>query len=302
MSPEKKRSHIIAIQPIDKFDVTIEIKGPELDRAFPLLEVTTIFQEFHYFIDKAYLSTTGTARMTRTERLKYAILAKEFRRGSLFADLQIGFFTGSLLPGVVGLSPWNLWEVAKNSYEYLKMLMSLRSEGKEPKINIEGDNYAPVLNIENSTIIVNKPVHETADRAEPHIKKLTSSIKPGNIDSIALQDKSGEGFVLTEKEKKLFNPHTRIDKEPVSLRCNIYRYDKEANTGKLRVFEGQTVPGGDYKFKPIGSSQPIHYILAMAKPKVTVNALKEIEIHTSGVERLAALHIISIDEDDLTLF
>lgn len=172
----------------------------------------------------------------------------------------------------------------------------MRSSGIEPKIRIEGANYAPVINNEDGTIIVNNIIFNAADKAESHFKRLTSTIKEGETDSISVLDENKEGFVLTSKERDLFNPLTQLEKDVITLEVNIFRYDKKASTGKLRVLEGQAIPHGEYSFKPIGKYDPIPYIIAMTKPTVVINALKEIEKHASGVTRISKLHVISIEK------
>ena len=279
-------------------DVTFKMDGPLLKESIPVIEVITAIREFHFLIDKAYLTMKKLPRMSPKERQHYSIMATDFKKGSFEADLQIAVIAAAaqLWPGVSSLSPKELWEIAKNSYDFLKILFTMRGTGVEPKVRVEGDNNHVTV-IEDSTIVINQTVYDAADRSEPHLKKLTSIIEPGQIDRITSLDNQGKGIVLTEKENKLFNPKTKIDKETITLKCDIIRFDKIAKKGKLHVFEGQGIPTGEYTFKPISSREVIGFILSMAKKVVTITALKEIEIHTTGVERIAALHVASIEEE-----
>jgi len=278
-------------------NIQFKIEGPAFKESVPLLDITTALQEFHYILDKSYLARTGLPKMSQKERETFTIIATEIRQGSFIADLQLFLFLSSpFLPTFYGHKAKDLWDIAKNAYEYLRVLFSMRSSGVEPKLKIEGNNYATIIDNEGGTITVNNFVFNAADRAEPHFKKLTSIIKEGKTDSISTEDENKEGFILTSKERDLFNPLTHLEKEVINLEVNIFRYDKEANTGKLRILEGQAIPYGEYSFKPIGKYDLIPFIISMTKSTVTVNVLKEIEKHASGSTRISRLHIISIEK------
>lgn len=277
-------------------NVQFKIEGPVFKKGIPLLEVTSALQEFHFILDKSYLIKTGQFKMSSKERKTFTIVATDLRKGSFVADLQLLLFLSSpFLPTVYEFKAKELWEISKSAYDYLKALFTMRSSGVEPKIKVEGDNYAPVINNEGGgTIIVNNIVYNAADKAEPHFKKLTSNIKEGKTDFISALDQDEKGFILTPKERDLFNPKTQMEKDVLTLEVDIFRYDKDSNTGKLRVNEGAAIPPGDYSFKPI-KHDPISFIFSMAKPPVVVNVLKEIEKHASGVTRISRLHIVSIE-------
>ena len=277
-------------------NVQFKIEGPAFKKGVPLLEVTTALQEFHFILDKSYLIKTGQFKMSSKERKAFTIVATELRKGSFIADLQLFLFLSSpFLPTVYELKAKEVWEIAKSAYDYLKALFTMRSSGVEPKIRVEGDNYAPVINNEGGgTIIVNHIVYNAADKGEVHFKKLSSGIKEGQTDFISALDEDDKGFILTPKERDLFNPKTQMEKDVITLEVDIFRYDKESNTGKLRVNEGAAIPIGEYSFRSI-KHDPISFILSMAKPPVVVNVLKEIEKHASGVTRISRLHIVSIE-------
>ncbi len=277
-------------------NVRFKIEGPVFKKGVPLLEVTTALQEFHFILDKAYLVKTKQVKMSSKERETFTVVATELRKGSFIADLQLLLFISSpVLPTIYEFTAKELWEISKSTFDYLKALFTMRSSGVDPKIKVEGNNYAPVINNESGgTIIVNNIVYSAADKAEPHFKRLASGIKEGKTNFISAIDADNKGFILTSKERDLFNPKTQMEKDVITLEADIFRYDKDSNTGKLRVNDGAAIPPGEYSFKPI-KNDPISFILSMAKPTVIVNALKEIERHASGVTRISKLHIVSIE-------
>lgn len=278
---------------MEKIDIEFRIDGPKLKETIPLLEVITALQEFHTIIDKSYLAKTGIYKITGKDRTNYSIVATNIRKGSFVADLQIAMFSAAqFLPNISGLSYKELWQISKNSYEFLKSLAKMRSSGIEPIINI-GNNNAPIIIGNNITI--SNTVFNAADRSEPHFKRLTSIIKPNEVNYISCFDSDQYGFKLTIEDKDLFNPRTRLDRELFTIVGNIFKFNKESKIGKLRVFDKQSIPGGEYNFKPIIAAESIKYILSMAKQSVTINVHRELEVHTTGVERIAFLHVVSID-------
>jgi hypothetical protein len=276
-------------------NITFTLDGPKLKEAVPLLDVLVSLQEFHYIIDKAYLSTTKSKRISSNDRKYYSIIATDFKKGSFITELQLfAVATVQTLPNIPGATYKDIWTVAKGSYDFLKALAEKRSGGVEPIINITGNVNAPI--IIGNQITISETVFNSADRSEPNFKKITSVIKPGEIDLISSFDSDGVGFELTEKDKNLFNPKTTLDKEVFTIECDIYKYDKISRAGRMQVFERQSIPPREYPFKPVRSSDSYLFIQAMAKRSVKVNVMKEIEIHTTGVERIAALRVVSIDD------
>lgn len=287
--------------------VKFRIEGEAYKNAIPLHQTIIALQEFHSIIDCAYIALTGIKRLSQKHRANYGVVATEFRRGSFESDLsfyinQATHVTGTLFPLVAAVNSENVWATAKASIEFLLTVAGKRSEGIEPTIKIEGDNNAPILIINGNNISANDLVINAATKAEPHAKKLSDVVKPGEIDLISTIDSKGEGFTLTEKEKGFFNPSTMVDKEVLTMKVNVFRFDKESNTGRLRVFGGQDIPPGEYSFKSV-SKNITPFINAMRDNVISADILREIEVHPSGTERIASLHIISIGESRLkTLF
>lgn len=280
---------------MEQTNITFTIDGPKLKDSVPLLDVLTSLQEFHHIVDKAYLATTKNKRILSGDRSRYTILATDFKKGSFITELLlITAATVQTLPSIPGASYKDIWEIAKGSYDFLKTLAEKRSSGVEPVINIEGSVNAPIIIGNNITI--SETVFNAADRSEPNFKKITAVIKPGEIDRISSFNQEGFGFELTEKDKDLFNPRTKLDKEVINIECDINKYDKVSRTGRMLVFEGQPISPREYPFKPIKVSDSHLFIHAMAKRSVKVNVIKEIEVHTTGAERIAALRVVSIDE------
>jgi len=280
-------------------NVQFKIEGPSFENGIPLLDVTFALQEFQWILDKSYLIKTNQSKMGSNEREKFNVVATEFRKGSFIADLQLVLLIAS--PYAITLHNFSvkeLWEISKSTFDYLCAVYKMRSSGVEPEIIVSGDNSGVIINGNNGTIEVHQTVYQAAEKAEPHYRKLVSIIKKEKIESISALDDNNNGFVLTSKERELFNPKTQIENDLITLDVDIFRYDKDSNTGKLRVNNGAIIPSGEYAFKPL-KHDPIPFILSMARPPVTVSAHKEIEKHGSGITRISKLHIVSIEKMEL---
>ncbi|WP_243373805.1 hypothetical protein [Geotalea sp. SG265] len=284
--------------------IEFKIAGPGFKKEMPLQDILAGLQEFQTILDKSYLAVTNGHRMFARDRFNLSLQVKDFRRGSFVADLQLlCLAVAQTLPNFPGIQIKDVWDVAKNSYDFLKLLATKRSEGVEPNITVNGDNLAPIIIGNNITI--SNVVFAAADRSEPNFKKLTSLIRKDHIDTISTLSADNYGIVVTESDKKLFNPKTIIDRKIFTIECNIIRYDKFSRRGKLFLYDGQEIPAREYQFKQVRSGDSSRLILAMAREKVVVEIHKEIEIHTSGVERISSLLImnfVDIPDDQIELF
>ncbi|HEY6872395.1 MAG TPA: hypothetical protein VI298_06690 [Geobacteraceae bacterium] len=284
--------------------IEFKIEGPAFREEMPLHDILAGLQEFQSILDRSYLAVINGHRMFARDRYNFNIQVNEFKRGSFAADLQLVCLAAAqTLPNFPGIQIKDIWDVAKNAYDFLKLLATKRSEGIEPEITIGGDNLAPI--IVGNNITISNVVFAAADRAEPNFKKLTSLIQKGHIDTISTLSADNYGIVVTESDKKLFNPKTIIDREMFTIECNIIRYDKFSKRGKLFVYDNQDIPPKEYQFKQVRAGDSNRLIMAMAKERVTIEVHKEIEVHTSGVERISSLlvmNFIHMPDDQIELF
>lgn len=284
---------------IRKANVTFRLEGEGIDGGFPLVSITTALQEYHHILDRCYGSITGVKKMSLGKRREFTIIAIEFRKGSFEAQLQLYLFlAGQLLPGVIGIGPKDVLEVARNACDFLKTYLHMKDSGATPVVQVHGDNNAPILVVQDSNISIHKTAYEAVEASEAHFKKLSSIIREGGIEKVSSLDDQGKGIVLTEKERSLFNPKTRIDKEVITIRGNIVRYDKMENIGRVEVFPGQAIEPGRYTFRAIDEKSTARFIRSMLEQSVALNVLREMAIHSLGSERVVALRIIEIEGPD----
>lgn len=277
--------------------VQVVIKGAD-DKQVPLLAVADAFKEFHQIVDKSYLSLSGRNKLSKTDRELYKIVTTNIKSGSVIAELfivvpplvQSAFYFHS-----TGLNVKNLWELTKNSFNFLKILASGKNDGQKITISQHADPYGfNFANIGggNLTVNVGTLVQQNTSRSEEHIKKLSKIIDDKNVASFSALDQTGDGIILTPKENKLFNPETVMDKNPIELIGKIFRLDVENRTGRMRVLQGEYQ--GEYPFQIVGGQKLSVYIHALEQEYSKITALKEIIKHPTGDETLAGFQLVDI--------
>ncbi len=278
--------------------VTLTIDGPVIKEPYPLHEVIAILDDFHSIVDQSYIVLSGKSRLTKSERLNYRILASRPRTGSYIQDLQILYdIAEPLLPLVPQLASSDIWKSAKAAYDFLKAVINLRRKGKEPTVSAPNNEGIVVVSAQGSQpITIHQNIFKIADRSEEHYKRITGHIEKGRIDKISAIDPKKEGISLSEEEKELFNPETKLEDTPIDILGNIFDFNKEKLSGKIRVLQGQPIPARDYNFDLVKGQDPIGYILAMTKELVSMRCLPEVAIHTTGARVIARLQSISIKE------
>lgn len=278
--------------------ITLKIDGPIIQDPYPLHEVISVLDGFHTIVDQSYLVLSGNSRLTKSERLNYRILASRPRTGSYIQDLQILYDVAEpLLPLVPQLASSEIWKSAKIAFGFLKTMTGLRRQGKEPTVSAPNNEGIVIVSAPGSQpITINQTIQKIADRSEDSYKHITGEIEKGRIERISALDSRHEGIVISEAEKELFNPETKLEDTPIDIVGNIFDFNKDNQSGKIHIPEGQSIPARDYKFELVKGQDPLSYILAMAKEMISMRCLPEVAIHTSGVKVIARLQAISIKD------
>lgn len=285
----------------DQEVIQLEIKGKN-NQPVPLLSAVEALREFHYTVDKSFVAVAGKDKIFKRDRESYKIVANNLRTGSIFAELVIVFIP-PMLQGALAfeavasdLSIRNIWDLTKNSFNFLKALAESKHKGRNASVTQHANPYGLNLNIsgDGNTIILNvgEKVVQTASRSEQHIKKLAGIVGKGNIDVFKALDSNKEGILLTPRENRLFNPQTFIDKNAIELNAKIFRLDVEGKNGRLRVIDEQF--RGEYSFNIIGNQQIAYYINALGAESTQLTVLKEIIKHPTGEETLAGFQVVGI--------
>jgi hypothetical protein len=271
--------------------ITFRIDGPVIKDPYPLHEVVSILADFHSIVDQSYLVLSGKNRLTRTERVNFRILAARPTTGSYIHPLEIVYdIAQPLLPLLPQLVSSDIWKSAKAAFELLKIMIDLRKNGKVPTVSAPNNEGIVVISAPGShPVTVHQTIIKIADRSEEPYKHITGHIEKGRIEQISATDKKKEGIRLTQSEKELFNPETKLEDTPIDIVGNIIDFNKEKLGGKISVPNGQLIPPRDYPFDLVKGQDFVQYVLAMTKEKILMRCLPEIAVHTTGTRYIVRL-------------
>lgn len=283
----------------DPIDINLAIKGEVFENGLSIPSVVKYLSATQSIFDKTYLYHAQKKVISSKERSLFYLKSTDIKQGSLLTTLGLTFTASQqILPFIGLLNPEGVWEYTKTVFDFLKLIFEKKKEGFE--INIENVSDTAHVNLckEGQTIsyIFNAPVISIAGAALPHYETITSGIDSGKIESFKLQDKGLQGIHINKDNSKLFDLPTKLSKNPIKLKVEIFEFDKYTNSGKVAVFKGQILESGAMKFKVIGDQAPLDYIEAMMQNLVEIDCLEEKVDHPLYGEKTVALQIIGVDK------
>lgn len=275
-----------------------KIDGPILQDGVPIHVATKALNSFHSIIDKTYLVATGSKKMTARDREVFQLKASSFSRGSLLTKFEIIISTFQLsLPLVSSLGPQNIWDYTKDTFNFLKLVCGAVQKGDKPQYVFNNDGSVSV-----STGDTHQHYHgqviQIGELALQSYQNLADIIEPKKINLISAGPCGQESpdLFLGANDKNIFDVPTRIEKETIELKCEIFDFNKYKNVGRLSVSVAeQAVPIGEYKFIIFGSQDNVEYIYSMLKREVELFCLIEMESNPFGEDRVHRLHITGVN-------
>ena len=279
-------------------NLQFKIDGPILKEGVPLYIALNTLDNFQSIVDKSYLVSTNSKRISSKDRERYFIKVKEFRQNTLTTFFDIVIQGVQLtLPLFAALGPQNIWDYTVETYKFLKLVCNAVQNGRQPQYEFN-NNGQTTVRIGNEVHNYYAPVFQIGHLSLPHYQNLTTTLAADKITNmVAGKIETNEPDIrLTLWDKHAFDVPTRIEKETVKLKCEIFDFNKYKNVGKLAVkIEGQPIPPGEYKFTIFGDQNHVDYIYSMLKPEVTLHCLIELKADPFGVEKINKLHITGVD-------
>lgn len=274
-----------------------KICGPIFDEGIPLHVAINALNNFHGIIDKTYLVSTNSKRITIRDREIFQLRASSISHGSLLTKFEIVISSFQfVLPFVGTLGPDNIWEFTKNTFNFLKVVCGAVQNGQKPIYEFNNNGTVSVHTGDNHYHFHDQVV-QIGELALPSCQNLAHLIEPKKINQI-YAGKCGQekpDIHLGENDNKIFDIPTRIEKETIPLKCEIFDFNKYKNIGKLSVSIGnQLVPIGEYNFAIFGSQDNINYIHSMLKKEVELYCLIEIASNPFGEDKVHKLHITGV--------
>lgn len=274
-----------------------KIDGPALKDGVPIHLAIAALENFQAIIDKTYLVAVGSHKITAKDRERFYLKASEFKTGSLNTYFEI-FLQGVQLglPLVSYLGPQNVWDYTRETYEFLKLVLGAVQRDIKPTyvFNNTGDVS---VHIGDNNYTFHAPVYQIGEAALPNYQNLVQLIEPKKLSEISagVQNSIKPDIYLGREEKKIFKISTRIGKEVIELRCEIFDFNKYKNSGKLAVvIEGQPVLPGEYKFSIVGDQNNVDYIYSMLKPEVTLSCLIETAMSPFAKDKIYRLLVTGV--------
>ncbi len=278
-------------------ELEFKIDGPILKGGVPIHIAVQALDNFQSIVDKTYLVSSGAKKMTAKDRERYFLKATEFREGSLLTIFEIALQGVQLgLPLASQLGPQNIWDYTRESFNFLKLVCGAVQNGEKPKYEFNNDGDASV-NIGDTHHHYHGSVIQIGQLALPSYQNLAHLLDPNKLTEISAGEhkKSPRDIYLGPSDKGAFDIPTRIEKDTVEVKCEIFDFNKYKNIGKLSVSsEGQKIPPGEYNFTIFGKQDNVEYIYSMLKPEVGVECLIEMESNPFGKDRVSKLHITGV--------
>ncbi|RXE48798.1 hypothetical protein [Chromohalobacter israelensis] len=279
-------------------NLIFRMNGAAFDDGYRLDKMVSGLHGTQQVLEGVYKGVTGKYRLSKRDRELYKLIAQDVEHGSLLVTLG-AVFSGvqQTLPFLPSLSPDDMWEYTKASAAFLYDIYKAAHDGQPITITQDGENTSVVnKGNDNAVHVYNGPVYQIGTQIITGLRTLDDALEEDNVKEINLGSKFEEkpAIKMPFTEKGLYYPPTSIDKEPKTVSCDIFDFNKYDQIGKLKVSESGEIPEGNYKFRVVGRQEVEDYILSMTVKKVEVHCMVEYENDPLRESRIGTLLIIDV--------
>lgn len=268
--------------------------GPIFEEGIPLHVALASLQDIQSIFDKTYLVITGTKRLSKYDRESFQLRTCSIKKGSLETDLQIIIESAQYaIPVVASFSPTDIWNYTKQGFEFLRFIYALAAQGKTPMYQANDNGTVNVFHGDNIHVYSGSVI-QIGEKSLPHWRSLNHKLKENKIDGYGIGSIEQPEIDVRVPERDLFDNPTHIEKDSIEITCDIFDFNKRANSGKLTVTAGGPMEAQNLPFSVVGSQDRIEYIASMAKPAVRATVLREIEVNPFGEPKVVRLHILEV--------
>jgi hypothetical protein len=277
--------------------IIFKMEGQVFTDNMPLHVVISGLSEFQNLVDRTYLVLSNRQRISASERETYRLLAHEFRKDSFWSEIEIFcVITQMSLPFVAQLTPKVIWDYTKETFSFLKLILSHRKKGQSPTIRAMDNGTVNICYGGNQTFNFNAPVIQIGKDAFNNYRGLTQLIENEGVNQISAGRSTDPEIVLAKGDEDLFREIPELASNTVKLRCEIFDFNKHKNVGKLAVPKGQDVPEGEYPFSVVGSQDYVQFVKSMLKMTVTVECIVETAQDMLGKSIIAKLQVLKVTQ------
>lgn len=260
-----------------KINIKISGKAMDADFGYELKYLLDILQEIQSLIEKTYLVSQEQTRMKAADYDNLKVILENPKRGSFKSNILITIQDAivPLLP-VLAENGISIWGAIKQAFEFLKLTIDTRKEGKELRIEQSGDGIIATGN--NVTITVNQVIPELANKLAPSFHNLTKNLDGENISEIEMLTTNEDGIVLTNEDNERFKRKTLLSEEIIYREGKVSASDSETYTGKIEI-DGKTYP-----FEIVDKYKSEEFFARTFTKKVAIQCQERIKIDPSKEE------------------
>ncbi|AFK87429.1 MULTISPECIES: hypothetical protein [Thermoanaerobacterium] len=289
-----------------KQNIIFKMEGSAFQSGYDLYNALLGLKSFQDILDKAYLTIVNKERITKTDRQIYKVKANSIYEGSFIADLSI-LACGAVqiaMPIVETYSPSLLWEITKNGFEYLKIILEARKDNKAISLKQENGSGNMILSIGNNNApiyIIDPSTYKFSNRAFPDIASLASCVDGENISNITIEGKEDKKIInIGQEERKIFNLEPILDEEPFNFIGEIFRIDTHLQSGKLTIIscDDNNLNGYEFNFELLDDSgNLLRKCCALINREAEFIALRKIQYNPITLkDEIKSLKIYSANE------
>lgn len=288
-------SDLLIDDPHGPVNLEFEMQGPIFEEGLPLPVTIKSLECIQGVVDRSYLALANKTRMSAQERSLFYLRSQGIRRGSLFTEFGLVFSAlQPALPIISSLGPTGVWEYAKEAFEFLRLVFEAKKNGGDISIQQSGDGSLMNVNTGTQSATFNQCTFNIATNSLPYYEQLAKYLSPEKVTDIRLGKGRARDISLSLKDQTLFDLPTKIESDQHPLDCEIFEFDKYDGTGRVSVFDDQSLPKGEYKFSVIGQQDLSDYIEAMLRKHVKITCLEEIVDHPLVGRKIAGLQVLKV--------
>ena len=278
-------------------ELQLEMQGPVFEKGLPLPLIIRSLESIQGILDRSYLVLAHKSRMSSQERAVFFLRSQGIKRGSLYTELGLVFAAAQpALPIISDLGPTGVWEYAKQAFEFLKLVFEAKKAGESIRIEQHGNSSPMNVNTGSQNFTFNGCVFDIANSSIPFYEQITKSLSPEKVVDIRLGQGKARDIALSAEDRTLFELPTVIETEQHPLDCEIFEFDKYEGAGRVTVFEGQSLPKGEYKFSIVGRQDRSEHIEAMLRKRVRIKCLEEIVDHPLVGRKISGLQVLQVND------
>ncbi|ADC72979.1 hypothetical protein TK90_2489 [Thioalkalivibrio sp. K90mix] len=276
----------------------LKMTGNAFDQGYRLDKMIAGLSGTQQVLDGVYRGVTGKGRLSKKDREQYKLVAYEVQNKCLFVTLG-AIFSGiqQILPLVHSNSPEAMWEYTRETVRFLYDIYKSAHSGEAIHIEQRDDNTTVVHKGDgNKTNVYHGPVQLMGAQIIVGLRSFDDALEEDNVSGIELGAKHEKepAIRIPLEEKGLYYPPITIDKEPKTLHCDIFDFNKYEKEGRLSVSSGQNIAAGKYKFRVVGRQEVEEYILSMTETDVEVHCMVEYEHDPLKESSIGALLIMDV--------